>query len=205
MIYHRGTYGSYGLWAEQVGDDSYQFQNILPFFQKSVNLTPANTLTRPSNATTNLNMSLIESASGPLHVTYPLYAQPLSSYGPDAFGAAGFPPGSDFISGTLNGSGYFLYTIDPSTSIRSSAESAFLSQVIPSEQLTTYINSQVSRIVFDSQKRANGVQVHQAGQAPYNLTARREVILSAGVVCLPSRELSRGSANCFDRCIALKF
>ena len=40
MIYQRGTVGSYNTWADLVGDSSYEWNNILPFFKKSVAFTP---------------------------------------------------------------------------------------------------------------------------------------------------------------------
>ena len=32
MAYHRGTLGSYQQWADTVGDESYTFHNLLPYF-----------------------------------------------------------------------------------------------------------------------------------------------------------------------------
>lgn len=42
MGYHRSTEGTYQRWADVVGDQSYTFPNILPFFKKSCHLTPPN-------------------------------------------------------------------------------------------------------------------------------------------------------------------
>lgn len=42
MGYHRATKGSYQRWADLVGDQSYTFPNLLPFFKKSSHLTPPN-------------------------------------------------------------------------------------------------------------------------------------------------------------------
>lgn len=37
MIYQRPDKGSLKEWADQVGDDSFTWENMLPYFQKSVN------------------------------------------------------------------------------------------------------------------------------------------------------------------------
>lgn len=34
MVYHRGSRDSYTKWADQVGDESYTFENMLPYFEK---------------------------------------------------------------------------------------------------------------------------------------------------------------------------
>ncbi len=46
--------------------------------------------------------------------------------------------------------------------------------------LTTYINSMARKILFSGTK-AVGVTITNYGQQPFNLTARREVIVSAGI------------------------
>jgi choline dehydrogenase len=48
--YHRGTAQAYDLWAELVGDESYEFENMLPYFRKSVHYSPPNTALRAANA-----------------------------------------------------------------------------------------------------------------------------------------------------------
>lgn len=183
MLYNRGTNGSFALWAEEVGDDAYTWGNLLPFHEKSVTFTPPNMDVRAANASANYSASTLENDNnGPVHLSYPAYAQPLSSYGPAAFAAAGIPAVEDFISGRLDGYNYFAYTIDPETGLRSSAETSFLSPAMSSDRLTVYQWSTAQRILFDDDKRATGVEVALQGLPPYKLNARREVILSAGAV-----------------------
>lgn len=138
---------------------------------------------RPANASANYSASTLEADhKGPLHLSYPAYAQPLSSYGPAAFAAAGIRPVQDFISGKLDGYNYFVSTIDPETGLRSSAETAFLSPAMSSDRLTVYQWSTAQKIRFDDHKRAIGVEVHLQGLPPYTVSARKEVILSSGAV-----------------------
>ena len=40
MAYQRGTIESYQRWADEVADESYTFEALLPHFEKSLNFTP---------------------------------------------------------------------------------------------------------------------------------------------------------------------
>ena len=48
MVYHRPTRGSLDMWADAVGDDSYRFDDFLPYMQKSMSFDPNNA--RPADA-----------------------------------------------------------------------------------------------------------------------------------------------------------
>lgn len=80
MIYQRPDTGSLDRWAELVGDDSYTFDNWLPYFKKSVNFTPPKASVRAANASTGYNSVAFTESGGPLQVSYANYAGPFSSY-----------------------------------------------------------------------------------------------------------------------------
>jgi choline dehydrogenase len=54
----------------------------------------------------------------------------------------------------------------------------------PRANLTVHLHSQASKIIFDKNKRAIGVEVLSGGQK-HIFTARKEAILSAGVFHSP--------------------
>lgn len=88
-------------------------------------------------------------------------------------------------SGKLIGYGTMTATIDIRTATRDSSETSFLQMgAQDSSSLKIYPNTLVKRVTFDGQKRATGVDV-QANLAnvklDFQLSARKEVILSAGV------------------------
>lgn len=87
----------------------------------------------------------------------------------------------DFSSGVLNGSQYATYTIDPEDETRSSSETSFLREALEEGGLIVYQSAKAMKVLFDGGKRAWGVNVSTGGMA-YVISARREVILSAGVV-----------------------
>lgn len=79
-VYQRGTVGSYQMWADVVGDQSYTFDALLPYFQKSVHFTPANAALRPQNASVlPVSDEAFSPSRGSLKVSYTNYAIPFDS------------------------------------------------------------------------------------------------------------------------------
>lgn len=75
----RGTVGAYARWAELVGDDSYLYENMQPYFEKSVHFSTSNLDKRVANASVNFNADSYSTSGGPLQVSYPSYAGPFST------------------------------------------------------------------------------------------------------------------------------
>lgn len=182
MAYNRGTVETYEKWADQVGDDSYAWDNFLPYFQKSLNFAPPGP-SRAANATPNYDEESFGSGGGPLSVTFSNYANAMSSWVEKGFAAIGIKPIQGFTSGALNGSAYVLETIRPDQT-RESSETAFLQPALKSTSLTVYQPTLAKKVLFDSEKTANGVLVESDG-VQYTLSARKEVIVSAGAFQSP--------------------
>ena len=98
-----------------------------------------------------------------------------------AFSKSGFKSINGFNSGKLSGYGPATFTVDPKDQTRSTSRSSFLRQAIENTTLKIYINTLVQKILFDGQKKATGIRV-ETNDAVYTLSARKEIILSAGVV-----------------------
>lgn len=132
------------------------------------------------------NADNFDSAGGPVHLSFPNYAHSFTTHAPAALSKAGLPIAKDFINGILHGHQWNPYTIDPTDQTRSSAETAFLQNIMTSNifNVKVYTNTQALRILFNG-TTATGVSISTAGLTPYVLTAKKEVILSAGVVRLP--------------------
>lgn len=77
MIYQRPTRGSLQQWADAVGDQSYNFDNFLPHYKKSVKFTAPGP-TRAQNASAEFDAAAFDANAGPLEVSYANYAQPFS-------------------------------------------------------------------------------------------------------------------------------
>ena len=183
----RGSKGSYQTWADQVGDQSWTFENALPYFQKSVNFTPPNIDKLGQGADVNYDPAAFSVSGGPLHVSYSNYYQPISPgliRGLQSIGLANIP---GLNSGNLIGYSHFTATIDPQAETRSTSESSFLQEALRKTTLQVYQHTLARNIIFGANKTATGVNVTtgsfpSTGSRTYVLNARKEVILSAGAV-----------------------
>ncbi|KAL1797910.1 hypothetical protein ACET3X_004516 [Alternaria dauci] len=184
-IYHRATKGWYESIADITGDPAYLWDNMFPFMKKSFSFTPPDIRFRAENASNvNFTLSAFDIPGGPVHLSYPKYAQPISSYGAEGYAAAGMNAANGFLDGNLLGYGYWPFTLRPEDSTRSSTESAFLSQTAARTSLKIYQSCMVRNILFDESKRATGVNV-TAGVKPFTVHARKEVIVSSGFINSP--------------------
>lgn len=50
LLYQRATVGCLDKWAKEVGDSSYEWQNVLTYYQRSTHYTPDNSTTRAENS-----------------------------------------------------------------------------------------------------------------------------------------------------------
>ncbi|TVY80920.1 Dehydrogenase patE [Lachnellula suecica] len=186
-IYNRGTRGSYHQWAELVGDDSYEFDNWLPYFAKGTNYTSPNTTLRAKNATVPepLNVSS-EYSGGPAHISYPNFALPFSSWVQESFNSFGFKNISSFSDGELLGSQYVPAVLQPESNQRETSETSYLEAAFASGRtnLKVYTHSLAMQIMFSTNKTATAVKV-RSYNTDYFLTARKEVISSAGAFQSP--------------------
>lgn len=186
MAYHRGTIGGYQWWANLTSDNSYTFRNLLPYFRKSCRFTAPNDAKRQTpNATVKFDSSAFSAAGGPLQVSYSNWVDPALTWLQRAFASIGLPvSNTGFNSGSLLGrTAWIPSTINPLTGERSSSQASFLEQAISHTDIIVYTQAQATKILFDSAV-ANGVAVTTQGVS-YTISARKEVIVSAGVFHSP--------------------
>ncbi|CAG8978030.1 hypothetical protein HYALB_00000700 [Hymenoscyphus albidus] len=186
MGYHRGTTGTYQRWADIVEDQSYTFNNLLPYFQKSCHFTPPNFEKRNSaNATPEYDPSAFSTTGGPLQISYVNYVDPMVTWGDKMLQEIGLKTSpTGFNSGILSDTGYATSTIDPGDATRSFSYTSFLEKAIEETEIIVYAHTQAMRITFDSNKKATGVVVSTQG-LEYTISANKEVIVSAGVFHTP--------------------
>lgn len=182
MMYHRPSKGSLQAWADHVGDQAWNWEGMKGYYERSMRLNAnigERTAANGSQVFDADAFTTSGSHSQPLHVSYPGYINPLSQYAAAAFEAIGLGQIPGFASGVLSGFGWWQFTIDGQIGLRSSAESSFLAEAFGRPGLTTYINAQVRNIIFEN-GTATAVNVTNYGMRPFKLSARREVIVSAG-------------------------
>ncbi|KAH7014285.1 uncharacterized protein B0I36DRAFT_425772 [Microdochium trichocladiopsis] len=187
MVHHRAPAGAYDKWADAVGDDSYKLSNWLSFFKKSVTFTGPNNDVRFANVTTAWDPSAFAAAGqgGPVQVTYTNYVSAFATWLEQAFNSLGFAHNTEFNNGKLLGQFYAQATIRNKDQTRSSSASYVYSAMSSSSPakntLKVFTQTLARQVLFDSNKKATGVKVSLLGALPtYTITARKEVILSAG-------------------------
>ncbi|KAL4807447.1 hypothetical protein BDV18DRAFT_158665 [Aspergillus unguis] len=182
MVYQRPCRQAMDMWAEAVNDSSYTFDNAFPYYQRTPRFNPPNTTSRFPNATVNYNASAFN-GGGPLEVSYSNYVTPLTTWMARGMQGIGLTEALNFNNGDLDGWHYAMSTIRPRDQSRSSSESAF-SQDLLNPNLTVYTNTMAKRILFDKERNANGVEIHD-GHFSRTLQASKEVVVSAGVFQSP--------------------
>lgn len=171
-------------WADEVGDESYQWDNFLQYYKRFCNYTAFNKALY--NATISQDPAAFDPHGGPLQVSFSNYADPFGSWAQKGFTGVGLNLQDGLNSGILNGSAFGTLSIDPRNGYRSSSESSFLQAALQDgTSPTIYKNSLATRLLFDDRNTAVGVSVTTAGPygippLNYTLTARKEIIVSAG-------------------------
>lgn len=172
-------------WSDLVSDPSYTFANLLPFYKKSVHYTPPS-IAYPNSSNVQ-DDSAFSPSGGPLQVSFGKYDDPFGTWAQKALQAAGEVAIKGFQIGKLIGSAYLAFTINPVDAHRSSSEASFLQSARSPRNLFVYNNTLAQKIIFKGpQNTAQGVLVSsvgidvQASGPSYTLSAKREVILSAG-------------------------
>lgn len=187
MAYDRGFHSDYDRWA-QAGNRGWSFADVLPYFRKLESYAPTRNEWHGSD--------------GPIQVTRAAQTHPFARAFIAAGHHAGYPVTDDLNGRTRDGFGAVDLTVGRGR--RSSASSAYLRPALKRPNLTVLTNAQTRRIIF-AQKRATGVAYRKDG-AESVVTARREVILSAGAINSPQLLMLSGvgpAAHLSDHGIAL--
>ncbi|GAB0136623.1 hypothetical protein EsDP_00004918 [Epichloe bromicola] len=188
MIHHRAPTGMYNQWAEAVGDDSYKFGSFEKFYKKSTTFTPADKSKRSSDTYSDSDEGDFAppGRGGPIQVSYSNFVSPWSTWLEKGFAAVGIKKTNGFDRGDLLGYHYAPSTIRQSDATRSSsAEYVYLAKEKNLSNLKIFTNTQASKIEFDKDKKATGVEVTSAAGSKYTLKAKKEVIVSAGAFKSP--------------------
>lgn len=179
-----GTKDSYDQWADITGDSTWEWQSVLPYFKKSCTLTAPDMSKRNANSSVIYNADAFDnSMEGPLQVSWPNYGSPFATYVEAGLEAIGILSGQDLNSGHLNGSSWAPTTIDPKDETRSSSKTSFLNQSLLKLNFNVYAHTLAKKINFSGTK-AKSINVETLG-IPYTLTAKKEIIVSAGTFQSP--------------------
>ena len=166
MCYIRGDARDYDDWAQRVGDERWNWHNVLPYFKR------AEGNTRGADD--------LHGADGLLSVADLRYHNRLSQSFIDAAAACGHPRNHDFNGAQQEGFG--LYQVTQKNGARSSAATGYLCAARTRTNLRVLTRAVTSKVVF-SGTRAVGADFRHHGQL-----ARAEagqVILCGGSINSP--------------------
>ncbi|KAF7541772.1 hypothetical protein G7054_g257 [Neopestalotiopsis clavispora] len=187
MAYQRPTRGALKQWADAVGDQSYNFDKFLPYYEKNIKFTDPNMSLRPTNASVRFDTASVAQSRNKqniaLNVGFPNYVHAFTTWAAEGLKAIGLNGVNSFISGSLLGQAYVMTTISPN-GLRESSETAFLQPMLGNDAYTVYQQTLAKKIIFDGQKKASGVLIETLG-LQYTLNAKKEVIVSSGFVGSP--------------------
>ena len=176
LLYVRGQPEDYDGWAQR-GNTGWSWQDVLPYFMQS------ETWKGPSAPD--------RGEGGPLIVNPSHSAWPVVDAWVDSAQAAGFPYNSDYNSGDQEGVGFFQQTAH--NGLRHSSAKAYLTPNRNRKNLTILTRAMVEKITFEG-RRATGIVISQ-GERKQHITARKEVILSAGAIGSPQLLMLSGIGN----------
>jgi choline dehydrogenase len=198
MIYMRGQARDYDHWAQLTGNGEWSWDNSLPYFKlhedhhkgastlHGAKGNPAELLARPASADEDLWRHLLRhhNAGGEWRIDKQRLRWDILDAFSQAAQQAGIPATDDFNRGNNEGVGYF--EVNQKDGLRWNAAKAFLRPTCygrPNFELWT--SAQVAKLITETQPdgtvRCTGVRVW-TGDEMVDVTARQEVILSAGSI-----------------------
>jgi choline dehydrogenase len=169
LLYVRPFKEDLDEWAGLAGDDSWAYDNALPFYQKSETWLGA-----PSPVRGTEGLIRVDTVRNPPEICH-------------AAVAAGKQAGLTFVADPNQAHSHdsvWYYQQTRDGRLRSSAARAYLYPARRRQNLAVRTRCQVSRLLIDDMA-CQGVELIEAGGATTAIHARREVILSAGVIGTP--------------------
>ncbi|MEN9865429.1 MAG: hypothetical protein RL748_1019 [Pseudomonadota bacterium] len=173
MVYTRGNAWDYDHWAE-LGNVGWSYADVLPLFKASAN--------------NERGADAFHGSGGPLNVTDLRSPNRLSQAYLQAATAVGYRATTDFNGPSQEG--VALYQVTQKNGERWSVARAYLHPVRQRPNLHIITRAHASRIMLEG-KRATGVAYLQNGK-PFEVRARREVLLSGGAINSPQLLLLSG-------------
>ncbi|KAG7089809.1 hypothetical protein E1B28_011458 [Marasmius oreades] len=186
MFYTRGSSSDFDKLAQVSGDSGWSWQSMLPYFRKTETLSPA---ADGHNITGQVDPKF-HGTSGPVLTSLPGNTSVLDSRILETTSQLSeFPFNLDMNSGNPLGIGWLQSTIGHG--VRSSSATAFLSDAaLNRKNFHVLIGTQATKLLQTGHKNGKpvfqGVELTQSATGPHiSVTAKKEVILSAGAIGTP--------------------
>ena len=181
----RGQARDYDGWAKMTGEDSWAWQNALADFKAHESHYRLDQGADPKTGN-NSRFSDMHGSGGEWRVEKQRLRWDVLDSFADAAEQAGIEKIEDFNAGDNAGVGYF--DVNQRSGWRWSSSKAFLRPARKRPNLTIWTQAQVEKLTFDTedygQLRCTGLRLTHDGHSDH-ITAKREVILSAGAINSP--------------------
>ena len=166
LLYVRGQAEDYDHWR-QLGNTGWGWDDVLPYFKRSEAWEDGE--------------NELRGGTGPLSVTHSRKSWEIVDAWVASGQAAGFRFNADYNGASQEGVGYFQLTAR--NGLRCSAAKAYLAPIKSRQNLTVITNTLTQKLLMVG-LRVTGVLGRQ-GDKDVRISARREVILSAGAIGSP--------------------
>nr|VWO96845.1 Alcohol oxidase [Ganoderma boninense] len=186
MIYTRASKDDWNRLASTTGDDGWSWSNILPYAKKLENFQPSPNV---QNATSKFSVA-DHGTDGPVGAGLPQVSLAIDQLGLNAQQelSSEFKYNQDVNSGDMIGFSWTPFAIQDGA--RSNAARDYIQPVLSRSNLDVLVDTQVVKVLQTdmdgSTPIVTGVQLTAGtNEKRYNLTATKEVILSAGAIGTP--------------------
>lgn len=169
QVHLRGNPKDYDEW-EKSGAQGWQWSQVLPYFLKMENETDL-----------DLAFNGYHSRSGPLTISTPSEVDQLTKQWVIASNSSGYPI-IDLNGKQRRGTAVPQRTVR--NGVRQSSSEAYLAPNYGRKNLHILADSLVTKILFDSNKKAIGIEFIRNG-TEYSVKATKEIIVSAGALNSP--------------------
>jgi choline dehydrogenase-like flavoprotein len=188
MAYLRAQAAQINAW-EHLGNDGWNWESLLPYYKQSEHLQVPTKEQCSAGATYNI---AVHGITGPLKTGWNngLQGEKVTSLINATYTSLGLPYIEEANDGSMRGFTRYPATVDQTLNIREDAGRAYYLPIQNRTNLDLYTNSFVQRMTWDeastnSTPRVNGVEFTDASGKQKILSAKKEVILSAGALRSP--------------------
>ncbi|KAF8965582.1 pyranose dehydrogenase [Flammula alnicola] len=189
MFYTRGSSDDYDRWAAVTGDSGWSWKKLLPYILKNERWSPP----ADGHSTGGDFDPSVHGFDGLMFVSLPGFPQPIDDMVLNVTKElpSEFPYLLDMNAGRPLGLGWYQGSIGNGT--RSSSATAYLTPAFTSRgNLDVLLETKVTRVLSEANSTLSFNSVEIAGSFKGKLTARKEVILSAGPINTPHILLNSG-------------
>jgi choline dehydrogenase-like flavoprotein len=188
----------YDTWANLMqsqdngqGAKAWSWDGHFPYMKKSETYSPP---APDAQAVLNVQYNLdSHGQNGPLHASYPGYILPVVGDWLPTLQNAGIYSNPDPFGGQAWGGFIATSAINPANWTRSYSRSAYIDPLPPRPNLDILSNATVTKILFDDNMTATGVQFAAVKGGPVTtINVRKEVILAAGAIGSPNILMQSG-------------